>query len=160
MQWIGVITCAGFVFERVRTPSEFEHLVVYLDGNDDYQYVLPKLFDIRYVDYAQRVKIRKNGKFVDCFLNVVYGEPFIRRVHINNDENFNGILRERVGFLVRRTKCIAKKRLRFERKLSLFQWFWNWCKLLKDKMTPAMLEGLCRVCWTWSQFLHYKIKIP
>jgi len=145
--------------QSVRTPSEFEHLVVYSDGNDDYEYVLPKLFDIQYVDYAQRVKIRKGGKYEDYFLNVVYGEPFIRRVHINNNENYNGILRERVGFLVRRTKCIAKKRLRFERKLSLFQWFWNWCKPLKNKMTPAMLEKLTVVRWTWSQFLHYKIKL-
>ena len=96
----------------MKTPSKFEHLVFYSDGNDDYQYVLPKIFDVRFVDYAQRVKIRQNGKYVDYFLNVVYGEPFIRRVHINNNENFNGILRERVGFLVRRTKCIAKRRFR------------------------------------------------
>ncbi|HLD75785.1 MAG TPA: hypothetical protein VI874_02110, partial [Candidatus Norongarragalinales archaeon] len=114
----------------------------------------------RFVDYAQRVKIRQNGKYVDYFLNVVYGEPFIRRVHINNNENFNGILRERVGFLVRRTKCIAKRRFRLELKLELFRWFWNWAKPLKENQTPAMLEKLSGICWTWSRFLHYKIKIP
>ncbi len=146
--------------QSVQPPSEYEHLVVYSDGNDDYQHVLPKLFNVQFVDYAQRVKIRQNGKFVDYFLNVVYGEPFIRRVHINNNENFNGILRERVGFLVRRTKCIAKRRFWLERKLDLFRWYWNWSKPLKSKMTPAMLENLSNIRWTWSRFLHYKIKIP
>ena len=142
----------------MKKPTPDDHLVVYSDGNDDYTYVLPQFFDVRYVDYGQLVKIRVGGKVVDKIKSVVYGEPFVNCIHTNNVENYNGILRERVSYLVRRTKCIAKKVGFLAGALDLFQFYWNFIKKLHDKASPAMLEGLEKRLWSWSRFLHCKIK--
>lgn len=147
------------VRKRVRTPNEFEHLVLFTDGNDDYQYVLPRFFDTALVDYAQYVKIRQKGKIVDYFRRVIFGEPFVLRANVGTIEGSNGILRERIACLVRRTKCIAKKLLRMENALHVFQFYWNFINVQKERKTPAELEGLTKHKWTWSEFLHYHIKL-
>ncbi len=147
------------MLQRIRPPSELEHLVVYSDGNDDYEFTLPKFFDVTHVDYGQLVKVRVGGKVVDKYRKVVFGEPFILRVHTNNVENFNGILRERVSCLVRRTKCIAKRKDFLEKRLFVFQFYWNFMHVIHGTQTPAMLEGVSTNQWSWSRFLHYKIKL-
>jgi len=40
-------------------------------------------------------------------------------------ENFNGILRERIGRLVRKTKCFSKCKTRLECAIQLFQFYWD-----------------------------------
>ena len=57
-------------------------------------------------------------------------------------ENFNGIMRERVGRLVRKTKCHSKLKRRLEFSVDLFKWHWNFMDLLGGKATPAMLERI------------------
>jgi IS1 family transposase len=111
--------------ERVRAPTNEEHLVIYSDGNDAYQATLPLFFDTELIDYAKLIKILVKGRVVDKIREVVFGEPFINRVHTNNIENTNGILRNSVSHLVRKTKCIAKKRTELEARLQLFQFHWN-----------------------------------
>lgn len=133
--------------------------MVYSDGNDAYQATLPLYFNPDFVDYAQLIKIRVSGKVVDKIRKVVFGEPFILRVHTNNVENYNGILRASIGYLVRKTKCIAKKQALLEARLQLFQFHWNFIHELATKKTPAIIEGLSKKIWTWSHFLHYKIKL-
>lgn len=154
-------TCAGLVkllSKRLRTPSEEERLVVYSDGKD-YAGALELFFNTAHVDYAQLVKIRKSGRVVDKIRNVVYGIPNINCVHTNNIENFNGILRGRIAYLVRKTKCIAKKRSTLELSLHWFQFYWNYIHVLKDEQTPAMLEGISNKIWGWNDFLQYKVKL-
>lgn len=148
------------VKERVRAPTSEEHLVMYSDGNDVYQATIPQFFNPELVDYGRLVKIRERGKVVDKIREVVYGEPFINRVHTNNVENSNGILRASVSHLVRKTKCIAKKLKELAARLQLFQFYWNFIHKIATRETPAMREGLSNKNWTWSNFLHYKIKIP
>jgi IS1 family transposase len=73
------------------------------------------------LNYGQLVKIRDhNGKLVGKEIRVVYGDPDRGEVETVNVENFNSILWERVGRLVRKTKCIAKKRSSLRCALSVF----------------------------------------
>ena len=143
----------------MRAPTELEHLVIYSDGVDHYAAEIPKYFDTKLVDYDQLIKIRVNGKVVEKIRRVVFGEPFILRVNTNDVENYNGILRASIGYLVRKTKCIAKKARQLEARLQLFQFYWNFLHRLPTGKTPAITEGISRKVWTWGNFLHYKVKL-
>ena len=85
----------------LKVPSLQCPLEVFTDGNDDYTYVLPLCFQLGLIDYGQLVKIKKNGKVVGKKKLVVYGEPALEDIETADVENFNGVLRERVGRLVR-----------------------------------------------------------
>ena len=50
---------------------------------------------------------------------VVYGVPALDEVETTDVENFNGILSERIGRLVRRTKCFCEAR----EEAGLCSWF-------------------------------------
>ncbi len=82
------------------------------DGNDDYEYILPKYYAGTCIDYGQVIKIRENGKVVDKRKWIVFGSPEMKDIETTNVENFNSILRERIGRLVRKTKCYSKKKSR------------------------------------------------
>jgi len=144
---------------RIRTPTPDEHLVVYSDGKDSYQTVFPQYFEKTLMDYGKLIKIREKGRVVDKIREVVFGQPFINCVHTNNVENHNGILRGHVSYLVRRTKCIAKKIRSLENALHFFQFYWNFIHTFANKTTPAIIEGRSNKIWTWGDFLHYKIKL-
>ena len=73
-------------------------------------------------------------------------------------ENYNGILRERLSRLVRKTKCFGKKKSRLENALHLFQFYWNFMKPIKENLTPAIMEGQATKIWTWGNFLHTKLR--
>ena len=60
--------------KRLRLPSFQCPLEIFTDGNDDYAYVLPKCFQVGFVDYGQLVKIREHGRVVGKERLVVYGE--------------------------------------------------------------------------------------
>ncbi len=40
-------------------------MVIFSDGNDDYEYILPEYYTDTCIDYGQVIKIRENGKVVD-----------------------------------------------------------------------------------------------
>lgn len=144
--------------ERIRAPTEGEHLVVYSDGKDSYETVLPAYFEKKFIDYGRLIKVREKGRVVDKIREVVFGQPFINCVNTNNVENYNGILRGFVGYLVRKTKSIAKKLRKLEARLELFQFYWNFIHEIADRGTPAIQEGLAKRKWTWSNFFHYKLR--
>ena len=85
---------------------------MFTDGNDDYTYVLPLCFQLGLIDYGQLIKIKKNGKVVSKKKLVVYGEPFLGDIETTEVESFNSILRERLGRLVRESKCFSKVKRR------------------------------------------------
>ncbi len=62
------------------------------------------------MDYGQLIKIREGGKVIDKIHKIVYGSPTVEDIETTDIENFNGILRERVSRLVRKTKCHSKKK--------------------------------------------------
>jgi len=67
--------------------------------------MLPKYYPLGLLDYGQLVKIKEKGRLVGKERWVVYGDLSLVEVETTDVENFNGILRERLGRLVRKTKC-------------------------------------------------------
>lgn len=55
-----------------------------------------------------------------CMVPLTWGD-----VETVNVENFNSILRERVGRLVRRTKCFSKQKQRLWCDVMPFQFYWD-----------------------------------
>ena len=135
-----------------------EKLEVFTDGNDDYTYAFPSFFKVNELNYGQLVKIRDaNGRLIRKEVRVVYGDPDRDDVETVNVENFNSILRERVGRLVRKTKCISKKKSRLRCAISVFQFYWDFISEIKRGMTPAMMEKCSTHIWTWHEFYYSNV---
>lgn len=147
------------LFHRVQLPRPENKIQIFSDGNDDYTYILPEYYPETCMDYGQLIKIREGGKVVDKIRKIVYGSPSIDDIETTDVENFNGILRERVGRLVRKTKCYSKRKRALINALELIQFHWNFMDPLHDEQTPAMLEPLTDHIWSWNNFLmfHYAL---
>jgi len=154
-------TCSEMIgdFKRgLKSPRRGEKIEVFTDGNDDYTYVFPSFFKVKQLNYAQLVKIRDaNGRLIKKEVRVVYGEPDIDDVETVNVENFNSILRERVGRLVRKTKCFSKKKQRLWCSLTFFQFYWNFISEIRRGVTPVMMENCSTHVWTWHEFYYSKL---
>ncbi len=135
---------------------EGEKAAFYSDGNDDYTYVLPRFFHPGILEYGQLVKVREGGRVVGKIKRKVYGNPAEDEIETTDIENFNGILRERLGRLVRRTKCHSKLKSRLESALEFFQLYWNFMHPLGQE-TPAMMEGLAERPMSWREFFYFRI---
>lgn len=144
--------------KRVEPATSTDRLEIYSDGNDDYEFVMPDFFKRDCTDYGQLIKIREKGRVVDKIHRVVYGSPSIEDIETTNVENFNGILRERLSRLVRKTKCFGKRKSRLENALHIFQFYWNFMHPIRKNLTPAILENQATKIWTWGNFLHAKLK--
>jgi len=154
-------TCSEMIcaFKRsLKSPMRGEKLEVFTDGNDDYTYAFPSFFKVNELNYGQLVKIRDaNGRLIRKEVRVVYGDPDRDDVETVNVENFNSILRERVGRLVRKTKCISKKKSRLRCAISVFQFYWDFISEIKRGMTPAMMEKCSTHIWTWHEFYYSNV---
>jgi len=145
------------LFERTELPFPDEKIVIYTDGNDDYTYVLSDYYANTSINYGQLVKIREKGRVVDKEKRIIYGNPALDNIETTNVENFNGILRERIGRLVRKTKCFSKRKRRLKCAIELFQFYWNFINEFKRDASPAMLEKLSDHIWTWHEFFYFRI---
>jgi len=143
------------MFRRIKLPTSKEKIQIFSDGNDDYEYVLPEYYAESCIDYGQLIKIRESGRVIDKLKRIVFGSPDLSEIETTNIENFNGILRERVGRLVRKTKCHAKRKSCLINSLELLQFYWNVMNPLHGKETPAMKETLTKHIWNWNDFLMY-----
>lgn len=111
---------------KLTTAWEGEKVEVFTDGNDDYVYMLPHYFDVENLNYGQLVKVRdENGRLIAKERRVIFGEVGVGDIETTDVENFNGILHERLGRLVRKTKGISKKRQRLYCAVSFFMFYWN-----------------------------------
>lgn len=149
----------GKLFWRVELPSPDDKIQIFSDGNDDYEYVLPEFYADACIDYGQLIKIREKGKVVDKKQKIVLGSPEINDIETTDVENFNSILRERIGRLVRKTKCYSKKKSRLGDAIEFIQFNWNFMDTIHDNLTPAMIESLSKCIWSWDDFLffHYAV---
>jgi len=149
----------GQLARRVAPPASAHRLEIRSDGNDDYTFVLPEFFGTGAVNYGQIIKIRESGRVVGKIRRVVFGNPEQDDIETTDVENFNGIMRERIGRVVRKTKCYAKKRGQLSNAIGLFQFYWNFMHELHESLTPAIEEGVATKTWTWGNLLHYRIKL-
>ncbi len=58
----------------------------------------------------------------------IYGKPRHKKIETTNIENFNRILRERIGRLVCKTKCFPKKVMLLDNAVTVFGFYWNFMK--------------------------------
>ena len=138
-------------FRRRVRPFREERIEVSTDGNDDYTYVLKSFFPMVNINYGQLVKIRDTrGKLLRKERRIIYGDPDEDDIDTVNVENFNGILRKRVGRLVRKTKCFSKKKTRLICAVTLFQFHWNFMNEFRRGTSPAMVENLMESLWSWG----------
>jgi len=140
---------------RVELPDPDNKLEIFSDGNDDYEYILPEFYDKTCVNYGQLIKIKEGGKVVNKIKRVVFGNPDINDIETTDIENFNSIMRERIGRLVRKTKCHSKKKPCLVNAIELLQCYWNLIKPLHGESSPAMIESLTDHIWSWDDFLFF-----
>jgi len=77
----------------------------------------------------------EGGEIVEKIKKVIYGNPNIEDIETNDIENMNSICRERLGRLVRKTKCFSKKKPKLINSFELFHFYWNFMdKLLKLRL--------------------------
>lgn len=148
------------LYERTELPFPDNKIEIFTDGNDDYTYVLKKYYADTCINYGQLIKIREKGRVVDKEKRVIYGNPDPNDIETTNVENFNGILRERVGRLVRKTKCFSKYKRRLDYAIELFQFYWDFINEFKRGTSPAMLEELTDHIWDWHEFFYFGLTIP
>jgi hypothetical protein len=146
--------------KRIDLPTFSYRLEIFSDGNDDYTIVLPEYFRKDTINYGQLMKIKKSGRVVDKVRRIIYGNPHREAIETTDVENFNGILRERIGRIVRKTKCYAKDIDCLTNAIGLFQFYWNFMHTMQGRtMTPAIEENIATKIWTWGNLLHYRIKV-
>lgn len=158
----GLETCKKLfekVFERVQLPFPNNKIQIFSDGNDDYTSTIPGYYAETCVDYGQLIKIKEGGKIVDKIKIIVYGNPCYSEIETTDIENMNSIFRERLGRLVRKTKCYSKKKPRLVDAVELYQFYWNFMDKLTKSETPAMIEGLEHHQWSWEEFFNCKLSI-
>ena len=119
------------VFIRTQLPTPNNKIEVFSDGNDEYTAVLAEFYTESCLNYGQVIKIRERGKVVEKIKKPVFGNPNIHEIETTDVENFNSILRERLGRLVRKTKCISKQKAGLNSALGLFQFHWNWMDCIR-----------------------------
>lgn len=146
------------LYERLKLPNPKSKLDIYTDGNDQYLASLNALYTNSCVNYGQLIKIRKKGRLEEKYKIAVIGEPLLSEIETTDVENSNGILRERVGRLVRKSKTFSKLKPKLESALSIFQFYWNFMNVFKDKSTPGMIEGIIDQKISWRDFLHTTIR--
>ena len=111
------------------------------------------------MNYGQLVKIRDtHGKLIRKERRIIYGDLDEDDIDTVNVENFNGILRERIGRLVRKTKCFSKKKQRLYCAVILFQFYWNFMNEFRRGTSPAMLENLSESLWSWDDLFYAKLR--
>ena len=150
-------TCRELLFDvirRIKFPHGGDRLQFFSDGNDDYAVVLSDYFRLDMLDYGQLVKHKKKGRLVEKEKRIIFGSPDIDDIETTDVENFNGIARERISRLVRKTKCISKLKRRLVCAWNLFHFYWDFIGQIRRGLTPAMIENLAIEPWTWAKFLQ------
>jgi hypothetical protein len=89
------------------------------------------------IDYGQLVKVKERGRLVRKERLVIYGVAAVSEVETTDVENFNGILRERLGRVVRKTKCFAKVERSLVCLIEFFRFYWNFIKEFERGKSPG-----------------------
>lgn len=131
----------------------------------------PRLERTAGVGLVQAVKQREGSIVVGVEVRVVLGEPIAcpYTVHI---ERLNGVLRDRLACLTRKTHAFAKVSASWDAAVMLSVFEHNWLRphralregpveglepRLYRQRTPAMAIGLTDHLWSWEEFLTHRI---
>jgi len=141
---------------EILSPPTFSYpLEIYTDGNPQYLPALLANFRKDSIVYGRLIKHKRAGKLVWKVKEQVLRSPKIEEIDTTVIENYNGVLRERISRLVRRTKCYSKRRERFDRHLDIYQAYNNLMKS-KNGKTPMILEDKTSKIWCWEDFFMYR----
>jgi len=123
------------------------------------------------VRLTQGIKQREHGRVVGIRVRAVLGEAASCAVCVC-EERLNGVLRDRLNCLTRKTHAFAKHSRTWDACVGLCLFEHNWIKphpaLRKQqeglpdgrkyvRRTPAMAVGLSEHIWTWEEFLTFHI---
>lgn len=129
----------------------------------------PRLVTTPGVGLTQAVKHRQGGKVVRIEIRHVLGEP-IECPYVVYDERLNGVLRDRLNCLTRKTHAFAKDSRTWDAAVILCLFETNWLRAhpaLREpadglsggrryrQRTPAMAQGLTDHIWSWEEFLTF-----
>lgn len=140
----------------ILSPPTFSYpLEIYTDGNKQYLTALLANFRKDCIVYGRVIKHKRAGRLIWRVREQVLRSPRIEDIDTNAIENYNGILRERISRLVRRSKCYSKQRYRLEKHLDIFQGYNNLMKAEQGR-TPMILEGKTSKIWQWDDFFNIR----
>ena len=124
------------------------------------------------VGLTQMVKVREHRRVVDVYVRRCFGpepkEPLTVRV-----ERLNGVLRDRLNCLTRKTHGFAKRDTTWSALVGLSLFEHNWLRAhtglrqkgedlprgqLYRKRSPAIALGLTDHVWTWVEFLTFRVQ--
>ncbi len=109
--------------------------------------------------------------FPNASLVHALGEPVEQPqpVHV---ERLNGVLRDRLACLTRKTHAFAKRPATWDAMVGLALFEHNWLRphpalrlpsttsgRCYEPRTPAMAKGLTDHCWSWQEFLTMRVPI-
>lgn len=130
----------------------------------------PRLERTPGVGLTQVIKHRENGRVVKVEVRHVFG-PEPECEHTVHVERQNGVLRDRLNCLTRKTHAFAKRKRTWDALVGLCLFEHNWLRphdALREEMaglprgqiyrkrTPAMAIGLTDHVWSWEEFLTLK----
>lgn len=130
----------------------------------------PRLVSTPGVGLTQAVKQRCHGRVVGIELRQVLGSP-IACPYTVHEERLNGVLRDRLNCLTRKTHAFAKDERTWDAAVTLGLFEINWLRPhpgLRERAdnlpqgrryrqrTPAMALGLTDHIWSWEEFLTFR----
>lgn len=141
---------------QILSPPTFTGpLEIYTDGNPQYLTAALTYFRKDCIKYGRIIKNKRAGRLLWKIKEKALRNPDYRDIDTTVIENYNGILRERISRLVRRSKCFSKKRLRYECHLDIFQAYNNLMRAEQGR-TPMMKEEKTSRIWHWNDFFMYR----
>ena len=130
----------------------------------------PRLVPTAGVGLTQAVKRRCGGKVVGVEVRCVLGSP-MDCPYVVHGERLNGVLRDRLNCLTRKTHAFAKRVCLWDAAVVLCVFESNWLRshrCLRERVDglsdgcryrrrgPAMAIGLTDHIWSWEEFLTYR----
>lgn len=131
----------------------------------------PRLVPTPGVGLVQAVKHRQSGRVIEVEVRTVLGEtPEVP--YAICEERLNGVLRDRLNCLTRKTHAFAKRRSTWDAAVTLCLFEHNWLRAhpkLREKLpeplqgrrytrrSPAMAIGLTDHVWSWEAVLRFPL---
>jgi IS1 family transposase len=122
------------------------------------------------VSLTQTIKHRdEHGRLLSVEIRATIGTTEVKQPVAVHIERLNGVLRDRLACLTRKTHAFAKSTWTWDALFGLALFEHNWLRAHRalsrpstvvgryyQQRTPAMAIGLTDRCWSWSEFLTTK----